>query len=453
MDWQRITRNLIFIIIINSPIYHYSKSEFNDSILVDIINKSVNYLYASQIKENVITTTIVGEWPTFIYNTANIPFLGRRGKSAYDSNVFNTLFIHNALAELYLKFKKYPQIINIISLAQKSFIYYKTESSFNFWPERTKQNNLKCKHEFCKQRGPVNFIYHYKFISNYTNIYNDADDTAAGYLAYFLSNQIKDSCKTNELEYFKNESFQNNFILYRDTGNRKTNWYNRKNGFNYRTGAYLTWFGPDRKPSNFFTWFFPYHFKQNILYGRNEIDCVVNANILRTLYIIGDTTIAGIQESKKFLREVISKNKCQSCGVYYPTEFSFHYAMAKAISSGVTGFNDLKEDLINQIIDKKNENGYWNSDIEANNIQSTLYALNTILLLNPNKKTINEVEKSIRYIVDNMINEQTQIHWKGGVFFSGGSAIRYEHVWISDAYTTCLAIEALSNYLKIKNNI
>ncbi len=450
----KIIHRLIFFI----SFFYYSsiancKLEFNDSLLINIINKSINYLHVTQIKDNNQPNTFVGEWPSYIYNCANIPFLGKKGKSAYDSNVFNTLFIHNAMAELYLTFNKNSQILELLSLAQKNFKYFKNESSFNFWPELLRPSHLKCKHKNCKQRRPVNFNYHYGFINNYANIYDDADDTSAGYLAYYLSNKVKDSSGTNQLDYFNTDSYFKNFVLYRDTGIRKTNWYNKKNGFKYRTGAFFTWFGPDRKPSHFFTWFFPYHHKQNILYGRNEVDCVVNANILKTLYTLGDTTISGVKESKEFLRKVIAKNKCQTCGVYYPTEFSFHYALAKAISAGLTGFNDLKEVLISEILKQKNQQGFWESQIEGNDVQCTLYALNAIMMLSSDKKILNEIEPGINFLLEKRINDQTLTHWNGGVFFSGGSAIRYEHVWISDAYTTCLAIETLTNYLNFKKQL
>ena len=451
MDLQKTTlKLLLFAALFSKPCLAFHQTEKSDSILLSIVTKGINYLSLNQIKERIGTSNYIGEWPTFIYNTHTIPFLGKKGKSAYDSNVFNTLFVHNALAELYFSSGKNPQIIPILSLAQKNFIPYKNETSFNFWPKLPRPEHLKCKHENCYQRRANNFDYHYGIINNYANIFDDADDTSTGFLAYYYSNMVKDSSGSLELNYYEKEPYYKNLIQYRDTGSRKTNWYNKRTGFKYRTGAYLTWFGPDRKPSHFFTWFFPNHKSQNILYGRNEIDCVVNANVLRTLYITGDTAIAGVKESKEFLRNVIKKKVCFTCGVYYPTEFSFHYALAKAMSSGVTGFKDLKEDVIKEILEKKDQSGIWTSLIGGNDLQTTLYAINALMKLSDDKKIIQEIEPAMDFILMSMINENEVVHWKGGVFFSGGTAIRYEHVWVSDAYTTCLALEAITNYLKLK---
>jgi hypothetical protein len=454
MVLQKIIHKLVLLFAFYSTNCFANKQyDNNDSTLLKIISKGINYLSANQIKEQNGTDSYIGEWPTFIYNTQNIPFLGKKGKSAYDSNVFNTLFVHNALVDLYFNSGRNEQIIPTLVLAQKNLVYFKNENSFNFWPELPRPKHLKCKDINCTQRRANNFDYHYSFINNYANIFDDADDTSTGYLAYYYNNMVKDSSKSTSLTYFPQEPYTKNLERYRDTGNRKTNWYNKKLGFNYRTGAYLTWFGDDRKPSHFFTWFFPYHKKQNILYGRNEVDCVVNANILRTLFIIGDTTIAGVKEAKEFLKNVIKKKVCFTCGVYYPTEFSFHYALAKAMSSGVKGFDDVRNDLIKEILETKNTSGHWTSVIDGNDLQSTLYAVNALMNLSKDEKIISEIEKAVIFILSNMINENEMVHWKGGVFFSGGSAIRYEHVWVSDAYTTCLALEAITNYLKIKKAI
>jgi hypothetical protein len=450
MDWQKIIRRLLLVAIFCFLARNKAWSYNRDSLLLSYIHKGLNFLSVNQIKTQNGTDSYIGEWPSFIHNTKSIPFLGKKGKSAYDSNLFNTLFIHNALAELFFSLEENKSIVPMLSLAQKSFSYYRNEGSFNFWPELPRPDHLKCKHVNCTQRRANHFDYHYEFINNYANIYDDADDTAAGDLAYYFGAKVKEQIPEAELEQYRPYVLHHKFVQFRDTGRRKANWYNKRLGFNKRTGAYLTWFGHDRKPSHFFTWFFPYHLKQNILYGRNEIDCVVNANILRDLYITGDTCIAGVLEAKEFLKSVIRKKVCFTCGVYYPTEYSFHYAIAKAIASGVSGFEKEKKELVQQIIGQRNVDGYWTSDMEGNDVQATLYAVNALMYLMPDVHTVALVNKAINYLLSQLINENEMAYWHGGVFFSGGSAIRYEHVWVSDAYTTCLGLEAIANYLKIR---
>jgi hypothetical protein len=442
--------NVVAVLFFVLPTGSKASSGPADSLLMSVFKKGINYLAYSQIKTLHSDNSYIGEWPTFIYNTEFIPFLGKKGKSAYDSNVFNTLFIHNMLAEFYLTFRKDTQVISVLKLAQKNIEVYRNETSFNFWPLLDRPQELKCRHPGCRQRRALNFDYHYGFINNYANIFDDADDTAAGLLAYFYSEKLKTLTGDSAFTLYNTSAFLNNFKTYRDTGRRKSNWYNKRIGFNYRTGAYLTWFGPDRKHSNFFSWFFPSHKNQNILYGRNEVDCVVNANILRTLYLTGDTLVDGISESKTFLKEVINKKVCFTCGVYYPTEFTFHYAIARAISSGVGGFEDQKQILINTILSKRNKSGYWESQIGGNDVQASLYALNALMLLSEGNALKYDLEPTIDYLLENMVTEGDMVHWNAGVFFSGGSAIRYIHVWKSEAYTTALALEAIANYYNLK---
>lgn len=425
-------------------------SNFNDTVFKRLISKTINYIELNQVKVQNGNECFAGEWPTFIQNLEKIPYLGYKGKSAYDSNIFNTLYVHNGLAEYYLNFEQNERIISILKRAQSGFHRYIKDSTFNFWPELPRATHVKCPDHECTQRRANNFYYHYKFINDYANIYNDADDTSAGLLAYYFSNKVKDRTGTDSLAYYNLYKLSPFVERYRDTGERKTNWYNKKIGLKGRTGAYMTWFGPDRPKSNVFNWFKPLHPQQNILYGTNEVDCIVNANILRTMYVLGDTMAEGIPQAKKLIREAVNKKICHTCGVYYPTEFSFHYAVGKAISSGVSGLNDVRESLIKDILSRMNINGYWPSFTSTNHVQSTLFAINALLLLQQNNQYMPEIEKGLNYIIRSKIEEGNIVYWQAGIFFSGGSAVRYEHVWRSESYTSILALEAFTNYLRSK---
>lgn len=422
----------------------HTKATIPDSLLLDAIGKGIRYLSTHQVKQDNDSVGLIGEWPSYIRNESKIPFLGKKGKSAYDSNGFNTLFIFNILAEIYEKSTN-AAIPPLLELALKNTDHYQNGNSFNFWPLLPKVNH-KCKKKDCKQRRPRHFHHHYRMTREYANVYDDADDTSAGVLAYYYANKFR-----IQSNHPTDNNYSKFFEQYRDIGKRRTNWYNKRLGFKKRTGAYLTWFGPDRKPSGFFSWFFPAKHNQNILYGRNEIDCIVNANILRTLYLKGDTNIAGINDSKNFIRKAIEKKKCFSCGVYYPTEFSFHYSVAKAISSGVTGLEDVVPVLKYQLMSVLKDGHVVNTEIGGNELQATLYAVNALIYLDQSEETMKVIRPAIEYIYLNMIGDKDEAHWLGGVFFSGGSAVRYLHVWRSDEFTTALALEAISNYLRIQS--
>ncbi len=431
--------------------YHaYASGNFNDSLYRRLISKTINYIELNQVKVQNGNECFVGEWPTFIQNLEKIPYLGYKGKSAYDSNIFNTLYVHNGLADYYLNFEQDERIISILKKAQSGFHRYIKDSTFNFWPELPRASHVKCPDHECTQRRANNFYYHYKFINDYANIYNDADDTSAGLLAYYFSNKVKDRTGTDSLAYYSIYKLSPFVERYRDTGERKTNWYNKKIGLKNRTGAYLTWFGPDRPKSTVFKWFKPLHPQQNILYGTNEVDCIVNANILRTMYTIGDTIAPGIADAKQMIKDVVKKKICNTCGVYYPTEYSFHYAVGKAIASGVTGLNELREPLLKDILSHMNVNGYWPSFTSTNHVQSTLFAINALFLLQQNNQYMPEIERGLNYIIRSKIEEGNIVYWQAGIFFSGGSAVRYEHVWRSESYTSMLALEAFTHYLRTK---
>ena len=431
---------------VTAKLWPQQQQEFSRDSLLATFDEGIRYLHNTQLRNNEVSGPYTGEWPSYIENTAFIPFLGKQGKTAYDSNCFITLFIHNSLAEFYLRFRPSETILNLLSLARLNAALYRNEAAFNFWPLLPRPSHLRrCRHNDCSQRRPVNFKYHYGFVNNYANVFDDADDSAAGLLAGHYMGLTGDT--SNSASVANGSLIASQIEKYRDTGQRKSNWYNKQLGFGKRTGAYLTWFGPDRKHSNFFSWFFTSHTKQQILYGRNEVDCVVNANVIRSLHVAGYTPSA-LHECREFIRQVINSDLCFTCGVYYPTEFVFHYSVARCISDGVPGFDEFREPILKQVLGNINKDGYWSSELPGNDLQATLYALNTLLLLDKEKKHHTVARTAMRYVMGQGARDGNGIHWPAGVFFSGGSAIRYAHVWRSEAYSTCLALEVLHNYIE-----
>ena len=423
------------------------------------IKKALHYIELSQIKQTDGDNAYEGEWPSYISNRMNIPFIGKGGMSAYDSNCFNTAFIHNTLATIYFSNPQYSEeIIPTLERAQKNILLFKTNETFNFWhlldyPEHLQNERQRKNPEKYRQRRANHFCYKTRMAYCYANMFDDADDTSVGYLALYFSDSIR---KAGKEPLLLNNSLQigSLFSKYRDIGKRKTNWYNKKNGYNYRTGAFLTAFGPDRRHANFFTWFFPHKDKQNIFYGVNEVDCVVNANVLRALTLLNETRTEGFSESCAFVNDAFKNNLQDRCGVYYPTEFTLHYAASKALHDGVSCLEPSRDTIIHQILSSQNKDGSWTSYIENNDIQATLYALNALLYLGEYEKygTLPVIEKAIRYVRASAIQEGEVTYWPGGVFFSGGTIIRYAHIWRSDAFTTALAAEALTQYVKILKN-
>ena len=79
---------------------------------------------------------------------------------------------------------------------------------------------------------PRHFPHHYKMIREYANVYDDADDTSAGVLAYYYAQKYKLKF-TNPTD----ENYYVNFVKYRDIGKRKANWYNKRLGHNIQDSS------------------------------------------------------------------------------------------------------------------------------------------------------------------------------------------------------------------------
>lgn len=106
---------------------------------------------------------------------------------------------------------------------------------------------------------------------------------------------------------------------------------------------------------------------------------------------------------------------------------------------------------VQMIIENQEKDGAWSSRKSINKgdrIQSTLYAVSTLLQADLHTKILYqcEIEKGIDFILSNAITEGNHTHWEGGVFFSGGTMIRKSLFWKSDALTTALIVEMLVNF-------
>jgi len=56
------------------------------------------------------------------------------------------------------------------------------------------------------------------------------------------------------------------------------------------------------------------------------------------------------------------------------------------------------------------------------------------------------INKVFDFVFSKKLSDKNKIWWTGGIYFSGGTFVRKSHVWKSDAYTTALVLEAVSNY-------
>ncbi len=60
------------------------------------------------------------------------------------------------------------------------------------------------------------------------------------------------------------------------------------------------------------------------------------------------------------------------------------------------------------------------------------------------------IDRSINFLYSQKREENKQVFWKGGVYFSGGTVVRNMLYFTSDAYTTALVTMAFQKYLRME---
>jgi hypothetical protein len=463
---------------------------------IETIVDSVKYLENTQVKIDDAPNKFLGEWPSYMMAENDVILLGYAGKKAYDSNLFTTASIHNSLATAYLKHpEKLAQIPNMLETAMENILYYKSKDTdtFGFWPNLPLPDEYKTKKErrkniYVETRRPNHFLLDSVFINNASNVPDDADDTAVSYVAMKLNQKVAEVAG-NKAPEIKLEKIGPLFSQYRDTlGKRRSmHYYNVLHGANIYTGAFLTWLQKE-KIFTPWSWAPTSHKERYIPYESNEVDCVVNANVLNALATFDELDTKGVEKACKFIKKSFKKEKRTNlCGLYYPNHFHLHYVTAKALKAGATCLEDVKDKIIEDIVSrqlkdgslqskpkkdsnlskkiiglinkgenfrrKKNRNKQeqetkWVEELDPyDTLQSTIYAglALSYLIDESNPEQVNSLNQIKNYVLNNKIQDELGTYWKGGVFFAGGTLVRNDLKWRSNAYTTGLVIELLSN--------
>jgi hypothetical protein len=412
---------------------HAFANEITQTQIRTLVDQGISFLKQSQQKETIGTDHFSGEWPSTMMNDKGFPLLGKKGKQAYDSNNFTVTSIHNILADVYQRQPELTSIPPMLDLAFERIMSYRNGDSFSFWPELEAPKHLKLK-KTLKVRRPNHYFIKHKIVNATCNVANDADDTAVSFIA------IQNYAKLNpEIKIWKPETIGPVFSAYRDVNRAVPHFYNAKTGIK-NTGAFLTWFATETpsKPLSYI----PSLEHLIIPLGINDVDCVVNANVLNALATYGElNTTSGANEACNFLNWTFRTNRQAVCGVYYPSPYNLHYVTAKAFAAGASCLQEATELLVADILSKQQSDGSWSSHIKDDKVHSTLYALNALLYLGEFEKrgTNTAIENAIRFI--------STAEWTGGAFFSGGTLVRNRLIWKSNAYTTALAVDALSLFL------
>ncbi len=418
-----------------------------------LIQKGLNYLERTQVKESEGIQKFKGEWGSYEVVVESIPRIGKKGYAAYDSNLFTTASIGNILAEIYLDDSTKNQIPNMLDLALENMMLYKNGDSFNFWQELPVPKNLiasgKTAKDYPQTRRGNNFHLKGHFLRWTSNVVNDGDDTALAYTGLYLYKQINGSHPYENLMPSKLGTI---FSNYRDTKKRNNiSFYNLRTIGKKRTGGFLTWHAKEKSGLNPFK-FLPTPNRPYMPFGTNDVDCVINSNILATLAQYDELeSTEGVKASCDFINDMFKKNLHRKCGVYYPNYYHFHYTTSKAIKAGATCLAPAKNMLVKDILKTQNKNGSFPSIDKLDITHATANALASLLNiksdnLQENQKIDMALDKGVTYLNSKKIESENEVYWKGGIFFSGGRVFREKVYFISDEYTTALITYVLYKY-------
>lgn len=161
----------------------------------------------------------------------------------------------------------------------------------------------------------------------------------------------------------------------------------------------------------------------------NDIDCVVNANVLRYLGENEDT-----EKVCKYLNDIVLHEKEGSCSLYYPDKLTFYYAISRAYFNGISCLSNSVELIINRIISIKKKEGSFGNEL------LTAFAVCTLLNLNHHNP---QMDKAIEYI----LNTQRE----DGSWPRFASWLDPASYYGSEELTTALCIEALARYQRLMN--
>jgi hypothetical protein len=418
------------------------------------IKRLLNYLKSSQIKKTKGYSRFSGEWGSQAIIMKTLPLVGSRGTQAWDSNCFTTSAIYNVLAPIYLKHRQYNQIVPMLNRAMRDIERCKEGETYTFW------HKVKLPKKYQKNysgliRNPNNFVFNKYSVHGFSNIVNDSDDTSSSFISKMYQEKISsfDSRVRPPKKRLIGQNVSHYFDNYRDVGRKVRHPWDFYKSRMKNTGAYLTWFGKESKKNGFFYKSGRKHIPLEI----NDVDCVVNANILKMFAISGTLHKAkGVPSACRYLNKIamrrISNDKCT---LYYPNSYNIHFALSEAYQAGVNCLQPVKNKLLLDLLKNQNADGSWNSTRRRSDvIQSTVYALNGILNFDPKlyyQSSKRAVRKSLKYLSrHSKINTRRRLSLPGGSFFSGGSFAKTAVVWKSDAITTSYYLQAL---IKISTNL
>jgi hypothetical protein len=405
----------------------------------DVIVKSTNFIAQQQFKsDNPLYLT--GEFPTDIraYFIPAILGVGRLfAKPLDEPTAFASSSVVNLLAETYLLRPSLTPIPDVIHRATDSLSYYKAGDVYSYYRWQTYRGVFV--------RGPRAQGYVPAYIRGLTNVPPDADTTSTTFTALAYMGLIDHGIPLNQFPI--PQGTLDAFSTYRDI-HRTSHYFDWIQGIR-SSQAFLTWLQDDQDPNMPKGIFKRPEKGPRIPFGRNDVDCVVNANVMRMLTVTGNTDHPGYKDTCGFLNWIINKNKQKLCGIYYPNSYAVFFSISNVYKAGAQCLEDSRLNAIQYIITTQKDDGSWVNEpgIGRNDpVQSTALALNALTNYAQKGDPLyrKAVEDGMTFLLRNVRKgKDDTLFWDGEVFFSAVAQARNTVLWRSDSYTTALATLAL----------
>ncbi|MNJ98442.1 Prenyltransferase and squalene oxidase repeat protein [compost metagenome] len=379
-----------------------------------------------------------GQWIARV--TSYVPSVvgvGKMGVPFDEPSAFVAASIANVLAEIYFLDPTYREIPPMVEKAAAGFTKYRWGDLFNFYPPKTYKGK--------KVRGP-RYMYLARQWQGFANIPPDADTTSVSYTTLHYLKALEHNAEPQSFQAQIPSDTVEAFSEFRDL-KRVPHVYNATQG-HVNTGAFMTWLFDEKNPRMPRNIFANPGKGTRIPFNYNDVDCVVNANVLKLLTYARKTEGRGYKASCSHLNRVVRLKQYYFCGMYYPSYYALPYTIASLIESGADCLNSSKDRLLHYLLSKQKPDGSWRNSFVArpDYVQSTAWALNALMVLGDKKNPSHQrrVARAVKFLLRNSYkDDKGRLFWSGQVFYAATFIARYPVVWRSSAYTTAVVAKAL----------
>lgn len=398
-----------------------------------VVKSALQFVEREQVRQDG-PLYLKGEWPTQI-RTSLVPALvgvGRLGVDEDEPSAFSTASVVNELALIYQQHPRFKQIPAIIARAQPSFQRYREGDLYNFYPPKI-VNGVRVHQPAAMTLTPM--------WKGFTNIPQDADTTSTTWAARFYHAAFQGQSLSLP------KGVTSSFARFRDL-DRRAHYYNRLNG-QRETGAFLTWQYDENDPAMPRMYFAEPEAGVRIPFNRNDVDCIVNLNVLRTLALTKNRDVPGRRESCELMKEIMREGQYAGCGIYYPNTFNFAYTAAAVDMAGETCLRPEIPRMLGFILSRQRGDGGWLNDGNlhfGDRVHATAFAMIALARFADfqDARIRQAMDGGARFLLKEMRrSDRGDIYWPGEVFFTDTAIARSLIVWRSDAFTTAVAASAL----------